>query len=262
MNLTTKYMNENSFFDINRFKFLLFRQIRFSTQTLLIGFGAVSGLIVFILSLKAIFGQSVLNQTSFFGLIMPFFFAGGLVFTSTIFSELRSSHRGYLYLTLPASTFEKLIVSWLISTFIYIVASVVVIYAINLLLMGVYVAFSGVAAPLFNIFNSAVLKAFAVYLVIQPIFMLGAIYFRGVNFLKTLLALFVIILIIVFYSSLAGRLIIAHNFSTMHFDGDISDSVKNFFENTFVPVIKVVFWYCLAPFFLVVSYFRLKEREV
>jgi len=255
-------MNGNSYFDINRIKFLLIRQLRFSTQTLLIGFGAVVGLIVFILSMSVIFRNTGLESSAFFGLVMPFFFAGGYVFTSTIFSELKTSHRGYLYLTLPASTLEKLLVSWLITSVLYIAASIVVMFVINLLLMTVAIIFSSNPVPLFNLFDPSVLKVYAIYLVTQSVFVLGAIYFRSVNFLKTILSLFVIILIIAIYSSLAARLIVFHNFYSMHFGDDLPESMKDFFVNIFAPAMKVLFWYCLAPFFLIVSYFRLKEREV
>jgi hypothetical protein len=255
-------MNENSFFSITRTRYLLIRQLRFSTQSLLIGLGAVAGLIVFILSMQVIFNHSTLSSTAFLSQIIPFFFIGGYIFSSTIFSELRTPHRGYLYLTLPASTFEKLIVAWFISSVLYIAGAVVIIFLINVLLMVVAIAFSANQVPVFNLFEPPVVKMYAIYLVTQPIFVLGAIYFRRINFLKTLLSLFVISLIIAIYTSIAARLIVFHHFSSIHFDCDLPEAWQNFFENIFVPVIKILFWYCLAPFFLVVSYFRLKERQV
>ncbi len=255
-------MNENSFFNIDRIRFLLIRQLRFNTQTLLIGLGAVAGLMIFILSMTVIFGHRPLESGAFFGLIMPFFFAGGYVFTSTIFSELRSSHRGYLYLTLPASTLEKLIVSWFISSILYVAAGIVIMFLINLFLMAVSVIFSASQVPLFNLFDHSALIMYAVYMVTQSVFVLGAVYFRGANFLKTLLSLFVISFIIAIYTSLAARLIVFHNFYSIHFDNNMPETWQNFFAYTFAPVIKALFWYCLAPFFLVVSYFRLKERQV
>lgn len=249
----------NSIFDINRFKLLLLRQIRFNTQTLLIGFGAVVGFLLVITLIKVMFGSPFVVDNKFFGLVMPFFFAGGYVFTSTIFSELRSSNQGYLFLTLPASTFEKLVVSWLITSLLYVLASIFIMFIMNVILN----VFSGHAVPLFNLFQSSMLKSYAVYIVTQPVFLLGAIYFRRVNFLKTMLSLFAIAVIISIYSSVAARIIVIHKFSSFQaFDGDMPDNLRNFFENIFAPTIKIIFWYCLAPFFLVVSYFRLKEREV
>ena len=255
-------MNENSLFNIDRVRFLLIRQLRFNTQSLLIGFAAVAGLLTFILTMRVIFGNTPLDSTTFFGNIMPYFFAGGFVFTRSIFSELKTSHRGYLYLTLPASALEKLAVAWFISAVLYMVAALVVMFIINLLLMAFALIFMSPHVPFFNLFDPSILKAYAVYLVTQSVFFLGSIYFRRVHFLKTMLSLFVIGVIIAIYTSVAARLIIFHNFSSFQFGADLPDNIKNFFENTFAPIIRVLFWYCLAPFFLVVSYFCLKERQV
>ncbi len=255
-------MIKNSYFNINRIGYLLIRQLRFSLQTLSIGFGAMAGFIVFVLSMKAIFGQIVLGNDTFYGLVMPFFFIGGYVFTSNIFSELRTSQRGYLYLTLPASTLEKLIVSWFITSVLYVAASIVVIFSINIILKSVVAIFSANQVPIINLFSPSVLIMFAVYIVTQSVFLLGAIYFRRVNFFKTLLSLFVIIIVIAMYTSLTARLIVFHNFQSIHFDNNMPENWQNFFENIFAPVINAMFWYCFAPFFLIVSYFSLKERQV
>jgi hypothetical protein len=255
-------MNENSIFDINRIQLLLIRQLRLNTQSLFIGFGAITGVLTFILSLVVIFGSDPVYFNLFFGLTLPFLFLGGYIFTSTIFSELRTSHRGYLFLTLPASTLEKLLVSWLISSIMYMIVSIIALFVINVLIIGVALIFNAHPVTLFNLFDPDLLKIYGIFLVTQPIFLLGAIYFRGANFLKTLLALFVLQLIISFYTAIAARLIVFHDFSSIHFDNNSPEGIKTFIENTFVPVVKVLFWYCMAPFFLVVSYFRLKERQV
>ncbi len=256
-------MNEHTIFDINRAKLLLTRQLRLNTSSILIGFGAAVGVITFILSMRIIFNLRGLNVEGFSGLPFTLFFIGGYIFTSTIFSELRTAHRGYLYLTLPASTLEKLLVAWFTSSILYIVASIIALYVINLLLMLVAFIFNAHPVPLYNLFSPWMLKIYAVYIVTQSIFLLGAIYFRGVNFLKTLLSLFVISVALSIITTLFARIIVFHDFSSIHFDNNNSpEALTEFIENVFVPVVKALFWYCMAPFFLVVSYYRLKERQV
>lgn len=255
-------MNKNSIFSIERVGYLLIRQLRLNSQVLLIAGAAVAGVLTFILSLRVIFGHSPLDAVTFFGNILPYFFAGGYVFTSTIFSELRTPHRGYLYLTLPASTLEKLTVAWLISSVLYVAAALGIIFIINLLLMAMAAVFSSDHVPVFNLLAPSLLKTYAVYLVTQPVFVLGAIYFRRVNFFKTMLALFVVGLVIAIYTTLAARLIIFHDFRNFQFGDNMPDTVADFFENTFAPVVSYLFWCVMGPFFLVVSYFRLKERQV
>ena len=256
-------MEKNNYFNINRVIHLFIRQLRFSANGLLIGFGAVSGIIVFILSLTIIFGHVSMNSNIFLGNIMPSFFIMGYIFTSMVYSELRTPQRGYLFMILPASTLEKLIVPWILSSVLYIIASLFAMFLINILLIGVAILFSGNHVPLFNPLSPAVLKMFAIYLVTQSVFLLGAIYFKRYHFLKTVLSLFVICMIISFYVGITARLIVFHNFQSISFDNNnMPENVQNFFSYTFTPIIKVLFWGFLAPFFLLVSYFRLREKEV
>ena len=256
-------MEKNNYFDIQRVIHLFNRQLRFNINTLIIGFGAVSGILVFILSMTIIFGHQTLYSNVFFGTIFPSFFIMGYIFTSTIYSDLRSTQRGYLFMILPASTLEKLFVPWIISSILYIIAAIIAMFLINLLLIGISILFSANLVQLFNPLAPELLKIYAIYLVTQSVFILGALYFRKNHFLKTILALFIICSIISFYVGIVARLIVFHNFSNFSFDNNnMPDNLQNFFVNTFTPVIKVLFWGFLAPFFLLVSYFRLREKEV
>lgn len=255
-------MKEQTIFDINRVKLLLARQLRLNSSTILIGFGAVVGVITFILSMRVVFESHSLGMSGFTGLALPIFFVGGYIFTSTIFSELRTSHRGYLYLTLPASAFEKLLVAWFISSILYVVAAIGAFYVINLLLILVGLLTNSQPVPLFNFIDPSMLKIFAIYIVTQSIFLLGAIYFRGVNFLKTLLALFVINLVISIFSALLTKFVLFGSFQSLQFNNNLPDGIEGFIGNVFLPTVKILFWYIMAPFFLVVSYYRLKERQV
>lgn len=261
--LITENMEKNNVFNIARSGHLLVRQLGFSTNGLMIGFGAVTGILIFILSMTIIFGHVNMSSNIFYGTIMPYFFIMGYIFTSNIYSELRHPQRGYQYLILPASTLEKLMIPWLISSILYVLTSIIALFIINTILIICSGLIGGNHVPLFNPFALDVLKMFAVYMVTQPIFVLGAIYFRKNNFLKTILALFLIGFIIVLYVGISASLIINHDLHGMNFgNNDIPDNVQFFFVNKFTPVVKVIFWGFLAPFFLLISYFRLKEREV
>jgi hypothetical protein len=260
-------MSTNSFFDINRLKHLLLRQVSFNYKILLIATGAITGLLMFIGTMMLVFSGQTIDQTVFLGMIMPYFFIGGYVFSSVVFAELNSPHRGYLYLTLPASTFEKLFSSWLICSVGYVLYMNIVMYFINFYYISVASAFTLKSVPILNIFTPALLKMYGIYLVTQSIFFLGAIYFRRVNFLKTFLALFVLVMAIAFYSGILSKLLFfTSSFNNQwwmnHIGADRSIDMKHIAEHVIVPVAKILFWGCMAPFFLLVSYYRLKEREV
>jgi hypothetical protein len=253
-------MNTN--FDLKRIYYLMVRQGRLSYPPLLIGTGAIAGLLIIIFTLVQFGENYTFTDMEFFSSFLPFVFLGGTVFTSAIFYETNSPNRGYLYLTLPASTLEKLIASWLLTSIIFIVYAIVALFVSNIIISSLSVLFTSREFHIANFFAPWVMRNYMIYLIIQPIFFLGAIYFKRLNFLKTYFALFLVFVAILIYTAIAARLILFNNIRDMHFDDSVSPSIKMFVEHVIVPASKFFFWYCMAPFFLIVSYFRLKERQV
>jgi hypothetical protein len=254
-------METNSFFDINRLKYLLIRQLSINYKTFLIATVAVIGFMMLIGTKILLLDSKSLNVGDIFGIFLPAFFIGGFIFTSIIFSELNSPHRGYLYLTLPASAFEKLLSMWLITSIFYVIFGGIIVYFINLYYVFIATIFTSKSIEIINLFSLDVLEAFGMYLVFNSIFLLGAIYFRRINLFKTLLAGFVLITILSIYIGLLGKILFNH-FAVESHDLNRTFELKFTFENQIVPIAKFLFWFALAPFFLTVSYFRLKERQV
>lgn len=252
-------METNSFFDINRFKYLIQRDFSINYKTMLIASGAITGFLMFIGTLTIIFGGKSMNEQNILGMILPTLIIAGLISTSLVFSELNSPHRGYLYLTLPASAFEKLIASWLATSVFHVIFSLVLLFILNVYYIIIAEAFTSQSVPLINIFSIEVLKPFAIYMVFQAVFLLGAIYFRRVNFLKTLLAGFILVVVFSIYSGILAKIMFNH----FSIDGvNRSLEFKYTTENVIAPIAKYLFWFGVGPFFLIVSYFRLKERQV
>jgi len=254
-------METNSFFDINRLKYLILRDFSLNYKTMLIATAAITGFLMFTGTMSIVFGNNAMNEQSMLGMILPTLILAGFISTSLVFSELNSPHKGYLYLTLPASAFEKLISSWLVTSVFHVIFSIALLSILNIYYMLIAAAFTSLSVPLVNVFSVAVLKPFGIYMVVQSIFFLGAIYFRKVNFLKTILAGFVFIMIISIYTGILGKFL----FDQFAIDDKMmnhSIELKFSFENQIVPIAKFLFWFALAPFFITVSYFRLKERQV
>jgi hypothetical protein len=126
------------------------------------------------------------------------FFLGGYVFASQVFGELHSPQRSYTYLTLPVSTAEKLVGSWLLVSLGYVVVYWVVAFLIYVLANLV----SDWPHDPQQMFNADFVHSVVAFLVTQTIFFLGACYFRKNNFLKTLFALFVVVLVVGLYTGL------------------------------------------------------------
>lgn len=245
-------MNSNNF-NINRLSNFIQRQIALNTPPMLIAAGAVSGTLLIVSLLVAYYNGHELENLK--GFYLTVFFVGGYIFTSNIFSELHTPQKSYFYLTLPVSTLEKTIGSWLLSSVAYTIVFQLVtgiIYMITRLA-------AGQGPTLTEFFNRDYFLAVGVYFVTQTIFFLGASYFRKYNFLKTLLALFLIQVAIGLYAGGLGWLLFrGEPMNNNSFTGEFEFAV----EHIIPQVAKFLFWYVFAPFMLVVSYFSLKEREV
>jgi hypothetical protein len=253
-------MNTNHVFSLQRFSHLFRRHLLYYQKTMLIGLGAMAGLLLVISILVTYSNQGVFSTNIFETLGIVLFFLGGYLITSQSFNELHSPSRGQFFLTLPASSFEKLFTAWLVSAPVYIVVGLLSLWFVNLLAALVNSAIFGSQILTLNLFSPIIGKLALIYLITQSVFFLGAVYFRRYNFLKTLLSLFVIqwvlsiwvfILMFLFFDRAAFQM------------GPEESFAAPAFFSEWVPLMaRILFWGLMAPFFLVVSYLRLKEREV
>jgi hypothetical protein len=242
----------NNTFDIQRlFKFIQ-RQAALNAPPLLIAAGAVFGLLLIVSILTGYYGPENMGGLLIFFIVV--FFLGGFILTSNIFSELHTPQKSYFYLTLPVSTLEKMVGSWILTSPLYILVFSVVGYLIYL----IPTVMVGDSYPVPRFFNRDYFRVIGSYLVIQTLFFLGAAYFRKYNFLKTLLSVFLFQIAIGLYTALLVWLL----FNGSVNDRDLDSGFKGVIENTVPRIAHIFFWYILGPFLLIVSYFSLKEREV
>ena len=233
---------------------LVRRQLSVSKQTWLIAAGAIFGLLLIISVLVAVFNPADLPEVQ--GFYLAAFTFGGLIFTSLIFKELHSPHRSYFFLTLPASTLEKLAGAWLLTSPLYILGFTIVsfiIYFISFLIAGVPFSLS-------YFYNGGLGEAILSYMVIQTIFLWGAVYFRKNNFLKTLLCLILLGISLGVYAGLLGVLLFEGN--SISITPTSHPELIAFMEQGVAPTFQFLFWGVLGPYMLVTAYFTLKEREV
>ncbi|MBA3898701.1 MAG: hypothetical protein H0X62_00590 [Bacteroidetes bacterium] len=239
--------------NISRLGLFIRRQAVLNVSSLWVSLGAISGVLIIITLLVAVF--SPYNLESLKGLYMTVLYISGLIFTSKVFAELHKPQKAYALLTLPVSNLEKTLGAWIISSPVFIIIYLVFIF----LIISISSMIVGSASALVNFFDQDTWRPIAVYMVIQPIFLLGASTFRGNNFLKTVFSIFLFNVVV---SVFAGLLVyILFEGGSLH-QGSVSPDFISFATDTVVPVISFMFWYLLAPFMLLVSYFKLKERQV
>jgi hypothetical protein len=248
-------------FSLQRLLLLMQRYITFNSKTWLIGIGAISGVLIIISLLQAYFSQGHFDIRSLVNTGQVMIFIGGFVITSMAYNEIHTPARSQFYLTLPATTAEKLFSTWLITSVIFILVANILLALVLGLANGVANLAWSSPINLFNPFTIDNLKLMGIYVVTQSIFFLGALQFRKNNFLKTILSIFVIAMVLNIITILFAYLLFGTD--GLHLDAQtMSPNLSNIFENIFPKVMKTIFNVVLGPFFLLVSYFKLKEREV
>ncbi|HEX8548729.1 MAG TPA: hypothetical protein VF691_17325 [Cytophagaceae bacterium] len=246
-------MEKNILFPQRLYLFML-RQFSLYKNSAGLAGGALIGVLLLPTISMTIFRPEALHNLIGFYLILMFL--SGLIFTSQVFVELHDPKKSYAYILLPVSNLEKLIGSWLISGPLYIAGFSFIVFIIQCLSSLVTEHFENAI----GVFSSAYFRAISAYLTFHSVFFLGAVWFRKNNFLKTAFS------IIIFFLSLAlfSVAVFGLFFKGFHPNPDLGDHISAGFGHWDLvhDIGKVVVCYLLPLFFLVVSYFRLKERQV
>jgi hypothetical protein len=241
-------------FDISRMVNFIKRQTALNASSTMIGALATFGALLVVSGIYGYFFPHAV--TTLIHIYLVTFYIVILVFTSKIFDELHNPQKGYAYLTLPVSTAEKLWGSWILSAPVFTVlfsGICIVLYFLACLMGGRMEAFH-------KIFDLDNIEGVGIFIIIQSIFFLGAIYFKKNNFMKTVATLIIFWLAIAAYIRL---LTWPFGLNHTHIYGNINnDDLMKFRDFMMLWVRDVGFYTLFGPFMLLVSYFRLKERQI
>lgn len=259
-------MGTNSNFSIQRIGYLIRKDIWESRKV-----AGIIGMAVFGLFFMIFMSFSKNGGPTPHAVLYPMLlFIGGFIFTSIIFRELYTKPRGQFYLTLPASHFEKISSKWLISAILYPIAITIFYWLFSIIANTIYSYWYGEPLVGFMADWTADLKdLIPFYIVAQAIFFLGAITFTKYNIFKTFFSLFLLGLFLTIVFGFLFRFVMWDYFSGMAFDPQMdgmqlepSNSIQFFAEDYVLDAAKYLFWLGFAPFLLLVSYFKLKERQI
>ena len=198
------------------------------------------------------------------GLFFTVFFVGGYILASRVFQELGDYRTGYMYLTLPVSNLERLLVGWATTSVMYSMLGMAAFLILSHLANFLAASSFGFQFQWIGFGTIPWVKLFGIFIVTQSVFILGSAFFKKHAFLKTLLAIFILQNVIGIISFLLGWGIITE-FSTGSLsiqENSISEGLVLIMETTVPIVAKILFWGILGPFFLTASYFKIKETEI
>ncbi|MGI4728448.1 MAG: hypothetical protein ACRYGB_07740 [Janthinobacterium lividum] len=258
----------NQTFSIKRFSMLSKKHLAENYKTYLMSAGVMLGLLLIVFGISSYGNNGVLQinmQSSNFTIFM---LMGGSIFTSLIFADLGNKKEAIPALTLPASSFEKFLVNWIVSFLIFQIVFIVIFYFVAVVVISFGKRIPGQQNTLLNVFSddTKAWYTFIIYIVLQSVTFFGAIYFEKLHFVKTAFAFF----IGVFLLGILNKPIITSMFSrnvmgttifspisitekdkafTIH-----ANDIKNYQEGIVLGLVVLILW--------ISAYYRLKEKEV
>jgi hypothetical protein len=205
-----------------------------------------------------------------------YMYISGFIFASQMFKSFNYTPGGMHYLLVPATHIEKLIINILLSTF-YFFIMILITYLIGTTIGTVLGnLIFGTNSPIsFDIFYAdsisktyndiaihhiGFIDIFFSFALVQSVFLLGSIYFKGNAVGKTILSIIALAIVIGIIESVLLKLTLGsfslskNSFNLTIYDGE---SLFSGFDIT-SKIIK----YMLIPFFWIVAYFRLTEKEI
>jgi hypothetical protein len=281
--LTLKLIAMNAVFDLKRCSLYFGKHWNENKRRYLLSLAAVGGLLILWYSFLMIvnshrnIGTPLQATTYFVGL-----FITGCLFASMIFNDLSDGPKAINYLLTPVSALEKLLTGIVIGVVLFFISYTIVYYAVDIVMVKVSNSMvsawferehkaSQTPVEVLNVFNGKNDEFFYYMLLIffgvQSIFLLGSVYFVKNQYIKTLVSGLVVFLFMVFFiHKVMGSFMPDGNFFepfTVYrlwhtSQGEAMIQLPEWFSSILLFLAK----YTLAPGLWVVTYFRLKEKEV
>lgn len=263
-------MEANQYFSFPRFWHLMQREFGQNKKIILLIIA-----VIFLGIAGNGLGWAYNREKGFNEFAYPFYLlVAGFILTSLSFTEMNRPDSKLFYLTLPSSTLEKFISRWLI-TGLGFATGFTLIYWVSIAFaksLGITIFDFDIGD--FNFFQRENLLVFQIYLAIQTIVLLGAIYFRKYAIFKTILSTVLVVGLIAVTSLLIFRLVMydmfdgLYHFSPyMEIDGKMmpvepSNRFKNFMEANAENYLRNIGLYVIPVVLLIVGYYKLKETEL
>ena len=183
-----------------------------------------------------------------------FMFIFGGIFTSFSFNNIHKSQHSFSFLTLPASSFEKFFVSWLLSSVIYIILFVLLSMLAIALTNGI--AYLTIGSTFDFPDMSYFTNAAKYYMLVNLIYLYGSAHFKKAQFILTsvFIGAFTVFLI------LSSFFLFKYSITDIEVRELINLDISIFIMNSLV--FKIMIGGVLPCLLLVATYFRLKEKEV
>ncbi len=210
------------------------------------------------------------EEASLYVMAMVGLFITGAIFASTSFNMLNSKDTGIYWISFPASHLEKFLVTIFFNVVVFTSVYISCFYLLKFLAEAYIEAYSmsyeKVDWSLSQEFTKAMPVFFSFFFVVQAAFLLGSASFKRFSFIRTIILLIALIFIYAWGTFKVAGMVFPRGFSfnltrlSIHSeDGSYRDyNLPGYFK---VPV-EVFFRYLLAPCIWIVTWFKIKEKQI
>ncbi len=247
-------------FEPARFWALLKLQLARSRKGVTMTFLIVFNLLFFVSMLLNLYVEPAQKVFTHYGDFTSSLLITGFILSSLAFRDLGHPLKRYHFLALPASAFEKFLSQWLLTslgwTCLYTVAFTLYTWLANPLGQ---LLFPEVDFQPFNPLNPKAVSAIQFYLVLQSLFLLGSVQFRGYAFAKTIgvISVFTGLCLLAAYFIMKELFLSPHECHGYH-----CEYFDHFSHHWIWLVAKVLFWWLLAPLSWFITFLAIREKEV
>jgi hypothetical protein len=255
-------------FNMQRFLMLFKKHTKEHYKTHLMSLGVLTGILFIVFGYTAyVGGLQTATQEGFFAFFLVF---GGCIYTSMVFLDLNQKDKALAILTLPVSSFERFLVIWIYSFVIFQIVFILCFYVVDVAVISIANSY----APYyerqkiidFTSDDTAIYYIFLYSWFLQAVAFLGSIFFNKLHFVKSALALFGFVFILIFINQLLVRVIIDPNASAKvpFAELQVRDNTLFYYLEDSASKLGIVGVMFLAGTLCLwaAAYFKLKEKQV
>ena len=189
-------------------------------------------------------------------------FIGGLLFTSIVFWEFRNAAGRIAILNIPASNFEKVITRWIYTLIIYPLVSLLLIYLVYLICSVLYTKVDWQWDNFKLWFN----RLGVIYLTAHGFIFMCGIWFNKYVAPKAAILSFGSIIVFGIISAVMLYAVFNNMFEGPFMNKEIriepNKDFQSLVEQNYAPLVGRILNIVIPTFFLIVSYFKMKEKQV
>lgn len=198
--------------------------------------------------------------------LLPFLFIGGFVYTLLSFRELKAPAGRTSFLALPATTFEKVSIKWFFQAILHPIGIMIIYTIIHLLYKGIVSGIYGHSVSEYALQNYSTYQNIFWYIMASSVVLFASATFNNHSFFKLLFwgfGIFVAFALInLFFASIIFpelRDQIFGRASETSFNLDMGPNPE---DHIFLRTVKWIVLYVTPFYFWVLTYFKIKEKEV